>query len=60
MNIADLSRKVFTVAQVDDGGLTDAECVRLFGDFIKYAAGIAEEYRSFQTPPPNTASVGGG
>lgn len=58
--VADLARKVFAVSQVDDGGLTDAECVRLFGDYIRYAARIAEEYRSFRMPPPVTASVGGG
>ena len=59
-NVADLSRKVFAVAQVDDGGLTDAECVKLFGDFLLYAARIAEEYRSFQKPLPATASAVGG
>lgn len=60
MKVSELARKVFGVKQVDDGGLTDAESVKLFGDFLLYAAQIAERFRSFRKPPPATASADGG
>jgi hypothetical protein len=57
---AELARKVFGVKQVDDNGLTDAECVRLFGDYLLYAARIQRDYRPFRKPLPDTASPAGG
>ncbi len=58
--VAELCRKVFGIGQLDDGGLTDAECVQVFTGYLRYATHVARKHRSFRNPPPHTASVGGG
>ena len=58
--VAELCRKVFGIGQLDDGGLTDAECVQVFTGYLRYAADVARRHRSFRNPPPATASAVGG
>jgi hypothetical protein len=58
--VAELCRQVFGIKQLDDGGLTDAECVQVFTGYLRYTTHIARKHRSFRNPPPLTASVDGG
>lgn len=53
-------RKAFGVAELEDGGLTDGECLALFGEFYAYIAELEESARPLASSPGPTVSAAGG
>jgi hypothetical protein len=52
--VAAAVRKAFGVATLDNGGLTDGECVALFCEFGDYIGGLTEAARPLASSPPPT------
>ena len=48
--LAGIVREVFAIADVPSGGLTDAECLELFGAYLRFMNAIGE--RAFPLPLP--------
>lgn len=55
--IAAAVRHVFGVKQLEDGGLTDLECVQLLGDFFEFSDDLKKSTEPQPNWDPRTASL---
>jgi hypothetical protein len=55
--VAAAVRRAFKVATLENGGLTDGECVALFCEFGDYIGGLTEAARPLASSPPPTGSA---
>jgi hypothetical protein len=57
--IVDATRKAFGIKPLEEGGLTDAECLGLFCDFNLFVRDLEERSRPLASSPRPTASASG-
>jgi hypothetical protein len=58
--MAAIVRKAFDVKSVDEGGLTDGECIRLFVEFGALIRVLEDDARPLASSPRPTAAAAGG
>jgi hypothetical protein len=57
--MAAIVRKAFGIKSVDEGGLTDGECIRLFIEFGALIRVLEDDARPLASSPRPTAAAGG-